>query len=167
MSSRNDFFDKVNKQNEAEKEARNAFNNELKEFQVKTQQLINDIQSWFEGSSITSTISQREISESIDPTVVNRVQSLTLKNGEKTLTIEPEGLRFFGGISGALRVKIINMSRAPNSQTFSLHMYDRAPRAKGVTDSYEGWVIVTSCNEGRVVEAFNEENFFAQIESFA
>ena len=32
MSSRNDFFDKVNKQNEAEKEARNAFNNEIKEF---------------------------------------------------------------------------------------------------------------------------------------
>ncbi|MEJ1268633.1 hypothetical protein WDV93_21535 [Pantoea ananatis] len=94
------------------------------------------------------------------------MQSLTLRNGEKTLTIEPEGLRFIG-ITGALKLKIINMSRAPNTQTFAIHMRDSAPRARGLPEKYEGWVIVTSSNEGRVVTAFNEENFFAAIESFA
>ncbi|MEN4766325.1 hypothetical protein [Pantoea agglomerans] len=167
MSARDNFFDNANKNNEADRKAKNDFNQAMSEFRDKTQSLISEIQSWFEGSSITSNTSLQTIPDSIERNVTHRVQSLLLQNGEKTLTIQPEGLMYMGGITGALKVKIINMSRSPNTQTFSLHMRDKAPRAIGVPESYEGWVIVTSSNQGRVVTVLNEENFFEAIQSFA
>ncbi|ROP50039.1 hypothetical protein EDF81_4264 [Enterobacter sp. BIGb0383] len=167
MNSREIFFQKVGENNEATKNFKESFNRELDEFQKKTLELLTQIQSWFEGSAITAKTDRKAINDTIEPSKVNYVVSLFLRNGEKTLSIDPEGLRFAGGITGSLTVKIINMSRAPNTQTFNLHMRDRALRAQGVPEQYEGWVIVTSNHAGRVVEEFNEENFFAKIESFA
>ena len=86
MSSRDSFFEKANKNNEADIKFRDDFNRELKEFQDKTQLLIKEVQSWFEGSSITSSTSQQSIPTSIDRGKFNRVHPSTLNMGEKPLT---------------------------------------------------------------------------------
>ncbi|ALX95969.1 hypothetical protein [Serratia fonticola] len=163
MSSRDSFFEKVLQNNEATNKFKDSFNRDLEEFQRKTQELLVQIQSWFEGTAITATTSRKSIDDSIEPGKLNTVLSLLLKNGEKTLSIDPEGLHFSGGVTGSLTVKIVNMTRAPNTQNFNLHMRD----SDGMSKGFEGWVIVSGNHASRVIVEFTEENFFAKIESFA
>ncbi|MBA0170425.1 hypothetical protein [Pectobacterium versatile] len=167
MSSRDSFFQKVQQNNEATNNFKESFYRDLEEFQRKTQELLETIYSWFQGTSITATPSKKSIDDSIEPGRINTVSALLLKNGEKTLSIDPEGLHFAGGITGSLTVKIVNMSRAPNTQIFNLHMRDSSSRDQGIPEGFEGWVIVSGNHVNKVVVEFNEENFFAKIESFA
>ncbi|HFF9833911.1 hypothetical protein V6280_04330 [Serratia marcescens] len=167
MSSRDNFFNQVQKNNESANNFKESFYNDLEEFQRKTKELLTLICSWFDGTTITAVMSMKNINDSIEPGKVNKVSSLLLKNGEKTLSIDPEGLHFAGGITGSLTVKIINMSRAPNTQSFNLHMRDSGSCNQNFPKEFDGWIIVSGNFSNQVAEEFTEENFFAKIESFA
>ncbi|WP_164880731.1 hypothetical protein, partial [Citrobacter freundii] len=94
MSEKDSFFKTVNANINAEKAGIEAFKKDVFEFQKGTTWLLNEIQSWFDGSPITSQKSTARVTEGSDSF---EVSTLILKNSGKTLTIAPECLYFWGG----------------------------------------------------------------------
>lgn len=155
MSEKDSFFKTVNANINAEKAGIEAFKKDVFEFQKGTTWLLDEIQSWFDGSPITSQKSTARVTEGSDSF---EVSTLILKNSGKTLTITPECLYFWGG-RGSLEVSIHNLNRSPNTSKFTLHQHDKA-------SNIDGWVIVSAGNPAQRIE-FNQENFFSMIQSFA
>lgn len=154
MSARDSFFKTVETNAQAEQARKDAFKKDVFDFQKALQNLHEQIQSWFAGSTITSSITNCRLNEGND---FFDVPVLTLKNGGKTLTVNPEGLYYFG-VKGSVAVSIHSLSRSPNTSKFDVHWQDHR-------DETEGWKIVL----GNPVQlySFNEENFFKMIQDFA
>ena len=158
MSAKDAFFQKLETNANAQKEGEEGFKRDVLAFQEDTKALILEIKGWFDGSSVTSNVSTTHLTESTDRF---EVSNLTLKNGEKTLKIIPEGL-YYWGVTGGLEVTIHNPSRAPSSSKFNLHWKD------GIS-KLSGWVIVSGgvANSAAQRIEFNQENFFKMITAFA
>ena len=157
MSAKDSFFKQVEENTNNQKASEEAFKKEVIAFQEDTQALISDIKSWFEGSPIQAATSTMQVTED---KYHFEVATLTLHNGGKTLTINPEGFYYFG-VTGCLSVSIYNPSRAPSTSKFSIHWKDTVSKISG-------WVIVSGGNGTPVQRIeFNQENFFKMISSFA
>jgi hypothetical protein len=158
MSAKDAFFQKLETNANAQKEGEEAFKRDVLAFQEDTNVLIQEIMGWFAGSPITTSASTTQVTEGTDRF---EVSNLTLKNGNKTLKITPEGLYYFGVI-GSLEVAIHNPGRAPGTSKFNLHWKD------GIS-KLSGWVIVSGGigNAPAQRTEFNQENFFKMITAFA
>lgn len=158
MSAKDEFFKTVQSNIDAEKSNKETLEHEVKSFQEETRKLLNSIKMWFEGSPITAVGSLTPL---VEDNLRFEVSSLTLQNGNNSLRIVPEGLRFFG-VTGVLKVTITNPSRAPMLSEFSIHWKDSRYSA-------DGWVIVKSVGSNTTIQhiEFNQESFFSQISSFA
>ncbi|UPQ69486.1 hypothetical protein ACQU6D_27345 (plasmid) [Klebsiella variicola] len=158
MSAKDEFFRTVESNAKTQKEAEEDFKREVLAFQEDTKKLILEIKEWFAGSPVTASVGTMQVIENTDRF---EVSNLTLKNGSKTLTINPEGFAYFG-VTGCLKVSIHNPNRAPATSKFSLHWKD------GIS-KISGWVIVYG--EGGNTPAqrvqFNQESFFTMIKEFA
>ncbi|MGY3857922.1 hypothetical protein [Aeromonas intestinalis] len=155
MSAKDAFFKQVEDNVDAQKAGEMAIQRDLMDFQRETEILLQTIRTWFEGSPVKSKIS-------LNPHMMEgkraEFESLTLENGNKHLTITPEGLYYFG-ITGVLDVTIDNPNRAPRQTKFSIHWKDAISKISG-------WVIVDNVVPASRVE-FNQENFFSRITAFA
>jgi hypothetical protein len=158
MSEKDAFFQKVEANNNAQKEGEEAFKRDVLAFQEDTKNLIQEIKGWFAGSPVTASVSTTQVVENTDRF---EVPNLTLKNGSKTLTINPEGFYYFG-VTGSLEVSIHNSSRAPGTSKFSIHWKDSVSKISG-------WVIVCGGVGNNPVQRieFNQDNFFKMISAFA
>ncbi|MFN3071356.1 hypothetical protein ACKWMY_25045 [Serratia sp. J2] len=155
MSAKDAFFQKLETNGNAQKEGEEAFTHDVLAFQEDTKALIQEIMGWFDGSPVTASASSTQVTENTDRF---EVSNLTLKNGDKTLKIIPEGL-YYVGVKGNLEVTI---HRAPGTSKFSLHWKD------GIS-KLPGWVIVSGGVGNAPVQRteFNQENFFKMITAFA
>jgi hypothetical protein len=115
----------------ARKESEEAFKRDVLAFQEETKALLMEIKDWFDGSPVTSSVGT-QVTEN---TTRFEVSNLTLKNGDKTLTIVPEGLYYFG-VKGGLEVTINNPNSSPSTSKFKLHWKDSVSKLPG-------WVIVS------------------------
>ncbi len=155
MSAKDAFFQKLDENNKAKQDANEAFKNEVIAFQNDTASLITEIKGWFENTPIDATSSHMRLTEGKDQF---EVATLTLRNGEKTLTIEPEGFYYFG-VTGSLKVTLSVVGSIPRQSDFQLHWKD----AQGNKD---GWTIVAGAPLVTRT-AFNQDSFFALIHTFA
>ena len=158
MSAKDAFFDKVERNANARKESEEAFKRDVLAFQEETKALLMEIKDWFDGSPVTSSVGTTQVTEN---TTRFEVSNLTLKNGDKTLTIVPEGLYYFG-VKGGLEVTINNPNSSPSTSKFKLHWKDSVSQLPG-------WVIVSGSLGRTPAErtSFNQENFFKTIIAFA
>lgn len=158
MSAKDAFFQKLETNADAQKKSEENLKRDVLAFQTDTNVLIQMIMGWFDGSPVTTSVSTTQMTECNDRF---EVSNLTLKNGDKTLKITPEGL-YYVGIKGSLEVAIHNPGRAPSTSKFNIHWKD------GISQ-LPGWVIVS----GGIGHApaqrteFNQENFFKMITAFA
>lgn len=155
MSAKDAFFQKLDENNKAKREADEAFKNEVLAFQNDTASLIAEIKGWFNHTSIDATSSQMRISEGTEQF---EVPTLILRNGDKILTIEPEGFYYFGA-TGNLNVTIKSVSSQSRQPAFQLHWKD----SQG---NQEGWTIVAGAPLVTRTK-FTQDNFFSLIQSFA
>lgn len=88
MSAKDEFFRTVESNAKTQKEAEEDFKREVLAFQEDTKKLILEIKEWFAGSPVTASVGTMQVIENTDRF---EVSNLTLKNGSKTLTINPEG----------------------------------------------------------------------------
>ncbi|MDE9545188.1 hypothetical protein [Xenorhabdus bovienii] len=158
MSAKNAFFKKVEDNAKSQQASDEAFKKDIFEFQRDTENLFQEIKSWFDGSPVKSEFTTMHLTED---GVVIEMQSMTLLNANKTLKITPEGFCYLG-VKGSLQVFIYNPNRAPSSTKFSLHWKDSIRKL-------DGWTITHGVYDNNPVERieFNQENFFKMIESFA
>ena len=158
MSSKDDFFQKVDENANAHKASEEALKNDMLAFQKDTGSLIQQIEGWFDNSPIRAVTSTTQL---VDNGSRVEVPTLMLHNRDKTLTITPEGLYYFG-VTGSLQVTIDNPGSAPRTSNFSLHWKDAISKL-------DGWVIVYggAGNTAPKRIEFNQDNFFNMISSFA
>lgn len=155
MSAKDAFFKQLEANIDAQKANENTIRRDSMEFQKETEVLLQTIRNWFYGSPIKSKLSTTHLM--IDGNKFE-FESLTLENGNKILTVFPEGL-YSSGALGSLSVTIDNPSRAPRTSSFKLHWQDPA-------SNIPGWVIFdTSTPQNRV--ELNSDNFFSSILAFA
>jgi len=155
MSAKDAFFQKLDDNQKAQGEAEEEFKQEIIAFQNDAASLIAEIKGWFKDTSIDATSSHMRIVVGKD---TFEVASLLLRNGNKVLTIEPEGFRFFGA-TGNFNVTIKGVSSSSGTPNFQLHWKD----SQGNQD---GWTIVT--RKPSVTRTnFSQEAFFSLIQSFA
>lgn len=158
MSAKDSFFQKIEDNASKKKAADDAFKQEVSAFQRETYVLLTEIKGWFDGTPVQATTSTTQITESNQSI---EVTTLTLHNGDKTLSIIPDGFYFYG-VTGSLAVAIENPNSSPRTYNFSIHWKD-------TISEITGWVIVygKSTNSPAKRIEFNEENFFNMISSFA
>ena len=158
MSAKDAFFQKLETNNNVQNEGEKAFKRDVLAFQEDTKSLILEIKGWFDGSPVAASVSTTHMTENTDRF---EVSNLTLKNGDKTLQIIPEGL-YYWGVKGSLEVTIHNPGRAPSTSKFNLHWKDEISKLPG-------WVIVSAGVGNAAVQRFelNQENFFKMITAFA
>ncbi|EGT4490431.1 hypothetical protein DOX53_22390 [Cronobacter malonaticus] len=160
MSAKDSFFQKVEDNASKQKADEEAFKQDILAFQQDTKALLTDIKSWFDGSPIKTKTSTMQMP--VDgSTSLFEVATLTLHNGDKTLSITPEGFYYYG-VTGSLTVTIDNPNHAPREFRFSLHWADSLSQI-------DGWVIAHSGSVNTQVQRikFDQENFFNMISSFA
>lgn len=155
MSAKDAFFQKVEENINAQQASQDALKKTVQEFQDGTSSLVQTIKAWFDASPIkvsVSTCSCTAWDMRFD------AHSLELRNGDKTLTIVPEGLGYIG-VAGVVKVTINNPNRSPRRSEFSIHWRDRASK-------HSEWMIVVGTSPIQRIE-FNQESFFSHISSFA
>lgn len=158
MSTKDAFFQKLQSSSDAQKEQAEALKKAINGFQVDTAKLQMTIKDWFASSPVKTSFSAVTLSEDSERFEMG---TLRLENGDKTLTITPVGLFYFG-VTGALEVKIRNPSHSPMETKFSLHWKDSISKLSG-------WVIVNGDGSQKPPQrvAFDQEAFFAHIMDFA
>lgn len=158
MSAKDEFFQKLQTNTNAQKEGEESFKRDVSSFQEDTKKLLQEIMGWFKGSPVTASTSTTQMTEHTERF---EVPNITLTHGDKTLKIIPEGLYYYG-VKGSLEVTIHNPNRAPGTSKFNIHWNDKI-------SNLLGWVIVSGGVANAPVQRieFNQENFFKMITAFA
>ncbi len=158
MAAKDVFSQKFVVNTKMQMEVEEGFKRDVLAFQEDTKILFQEIMGWFIGSSVTASISTIQV---VEDTVRFEVSNLTLKNGEKTLKLTPEGLYYFWA-KGSLEVSIHNPNQEPDIPKFNLRWKDEISKLPG-------WVIISGGVAKIPVQRteFNQENFFKMISAFA
>lgn len=162
MSAKDAFFKKVQENSQAQQSNEERVKKDIKQFQTRTLQLIEQIKSWLQGSGIeiiegTSELYDSSVSYLLgnSPLMRYQVANLVMKNGSKTAKLTPKFL-YGVGSNGHLTLTTETPLRAPSKQEFSLHMFES-------NQSEEGWHLKRS---GKSV-ILTEDIFFDIISCIA
>ncbi|EPP8166255.1 hypothetical protein ACUVF2_004866, partial [Escherichia coli] len=145
--------------NNAEKAEAEAKQKELDDFIHDSSQLLSRIQFWFDEADSNIKVEKSKRNITVENKIIS-VQSLTLKNGKKELSIGPE-------YKGVVSVSLGSNSPFENfpdnlpEDLFSLVWKDPNNTACMWAISYKNE------NKEQINKPFNEESFFLMLEPFA
>lgn len=167
MSAKDSFFKKVQENTEAQKSHEERAKDEIKQFQSKTLSLVQQIQSWLDGSGIAVVQGTTNLhDDTVDYLLGNgsslsrySIANILMKNGSKTARITPEYLYGIGS-KGCLSLTVDNPSRASRQQKFSLFM-------QGHNRNDEGWILTRKDQPSTNGVILTEETFFEAISGLA
>jgi hypothetical protein len=166
MSAKDTFFKKVQENSQAQQSKEVQVKQDIKQFQIETMKLTQQIKGWLDGSGIEIVEGETElhddtVSYALGNTSLMRysIANLVMKNGVKSAKLIPDFLYGFG-FQGKLTLTIETPNRSPSKQIFSLHMYEH-------NQSEEGWHLICADQRPAKRVLLNEDVFFETIGSIA
>lgn len=170
MSAKDDFFKKVQENNEAQQTHEERVKSDIQVFRSRMSSLAKQVEQWLHGSGIEVSITEKHHhDESImcqlnNNTNLDRytIASVSLKNQTKIATLNPVGV-YGGGARGWVSLVVDTPSRAPRLQQFLLRL----------DKEEDNWTIRSDIQPvgrpGQLPQSdpLTEETFFKAIESLA
>lgn len=164
MSSSKDLFIKKAQESQAaEKAEQENIGTAINQYRQGVFSLGESIKTWLSGAPVTVSVDQRIINDSSVSSLNSgryEINFITITNGNKKVTISPDGLFFFGA-QGAVSVQVYNPGRAPSTQKYLLFMRHHSLKEA------KGWVLVKGENHYGDSKELDEDSFFEMISSIA